>query len=75
MPSALPVSTTGVLSRDPAAAVVAGEESFATVSEDAAEGFSALSLLPQEQSEDELKELGVKVNIDYKNSQGVPTVR
>ena len=49
MPSALPVSTTGVLSRDPAAAVVAGEESFATVSEDAAEGFSALSLLPQEQ--------------------------
>ena len=29
--------------------MVAGEESFAAVSEDAAEGFSALSLLPQEQ--------------------------
>ena len=49
MPSALPVSTTGVLSRDPAASVVAGDESFAAVSEDTAEGFSVLSLLPQEQ--------------------------
>jgi hypothetical protein len=37
------------LSRDPAAAVVAEKESFAAVSEDATEGFSVLSLLPQEQ--------------------------
>ena len=49
MPSALPVSTTGVLSRDPAAAVVDEEESFTAVSEDAADGFSTLLLLPQEQ--------------------------